>query len=132
MKVNRKPVIAVVDDDSRVLESLEDLFESAGYVVRSFSSGKSLLTTDLSSIDCLITDIGMPGMDGFELHDIVKGARPKLPVFLLTGRHEIGDQHRAMGKDISGLFRKPFIGQDLLAATDHALCDADVEGENDQ
>jgi hypothetical protein len=37
-----------------------------------------------------------------------------------------------MGKDISGLFRKPFIGQDLLAATDHALCDADVEGENDQ
>ena len=132
MKVARKPVIAVVDDDPRILESLEDLFESAGYVVRTFSSGRSLLMTDLSSIDCLITDIGMPSMDGFELHDIVKKARPKLPVFLLTGRHEIGDQHRAMGKDISGLFRKPFIGQDLLAATDHALCDADVEGENDQ
>ena len=69
---------------------------------------KSLLATDLSSIDCLITDIGMPGMDGFELHDLVKKARPKLPVFLLTGRHEIGDQQRAMGKDISGFFRKPF------------------------
>jgi FixJ family two-component response regulator len=131
MKVNRKPVIAVVDDDSRVLESLEDLFESAGYAVRTFSSARSLLTTDLSSVDCLITDIGMPGMDGFELHDIVKKARPKLPVFLLTGRHEIGDQHKAMGKDISVLFRKPF-GQDLLAAIDHALREVDREGENDQ
>ena len=132
MKVNRKPVIAVVDDDPRVLESLENLFESAGYVVRTFPSGASLLTTGLSSIDCLITDIGMPGMDGFELLDIVKKVRPKLPVFLLTGRHEIGDQHRATGKDISGFFRKPFSGQDLLAAIDHALLDANVEGENDQ
>ena len=127
--MSRKPVIAVVDDDPRVLESLENLFESAGYVVRAFSSGKSLLATDLSGIDCLITDIGMPGMDGFELHDLVKKARPKLPVFLLTGRHEIGDQQRAMGKDISGFFRKPFDGQDLLAAVDHALRDAEVEGE---
>jgi FixJ family two-component response regulator len=129
--MSRKPVIAVVDDDPRVLESLEDLFESAGYAVRAFSSGKSLLATDLSSINCLITDIGMPGMSGFELHDLVKEARPKLPVFLLTGRHEIGDQHRAMGKDISGLFRKPF-GQDLLAAIDRALHDANVDGENDR
>jgi FixJ family two-component response regulator len=132
MKVNRKPVIAVVDDDPRVLESLEDLFESAGYVARTFASGQSLLTTDLSSIDCLITDIGMPGMDGFELFDIVKKARLKLPVFLLTARHEIGDQHRATDKGISGFFMKPFSGQDLLAAIDHALLNANVEGENDQ
>jgi len=129
MKVNRTPVIAVVDDDPRVLESLEDLFESAGYVVRTFASGKSLLTTDLSGNDCLITDIGMPGMDGFELLDIVKKARPQLPVFLLTARHEICDQQRAADKGISGFFMKPFSGQDLLAAIDRALLDANVEGE---
>lgn len=130
--MNRKPVIAVVDDDPRVLESLENLFESAGYTVSTFSSGPSLLGTDLSTINCLITDIGMPGMDGFELLDIVKKARPKLPVFLLTGRHEIGDQHRATGKDISGFFMKPFGGQDLLAAIDHMLGVTNVEGDNDQ
>ncbi len=131
--MNRKPVIAVVDDDPRVLESLENLFESAGYTVATFSSGSSLLaTSDLSSIDCIITDIGMPGMDGFELLDIVKKARPKLPVFLLTGRHEIGDQHRATGKDISGFFMKPFGGQDLLAAIDHTLGGTNMEGDNDQ
>jgi FixJ family two-component response regulator len=126
MMLDRKPVLAVVDDDPRVLESMEDLFESAGYAVRTFSSGTSLLAADLSGIDCLITDIGMPGMDGFELLDLVKKARPKLPVFLLTGRHEIGDQHRAMGKDIGGLFRKPFIGQDLLATVDQALRQTDT------
>ena len=130
--MNRKPVIAVVDDDPRVLESLENLFESAGYTVATFSSGQSLLTSDLSSINCLITDIGMPGMDGFELLDIVKKARPKLPVFLLTGRHEIGDQHRATGKDICGFFMKPFGGQDLLATVDHTLGNINVEGNNDQ
>ncbi|MEH2513760.1 FixJ family two-component response regulator [Nitrobacteraceae bacterium AZCC 1564] len=130
--MNRKPVIAVVDDDPRVLESLENLFESAGYTVSTFASGPSLLTSDLSNITCLITDIGMPGMDGFELLDVVKKARPKLPVFLLTGRHEIGDQHRATGKDISGFFVKPFGGQDLLAAIDHTLGDINVEGDNDQ
>lgn len=130
--MNRKPVIAVVDDDPRVLESLENLFESAGYTVSTFASGPSLLTAGLLNIDCVITDIGMPGMDGFELLDIVKKARPKLPVFLLTGRHEIVDQHRATGKDIGGFFMKPFGGQDLLAAIDDTLGDANVEDDNDQ
>ena len=131
MKVIGKPVVAVVDDDPRVLESLEDLFESAGYVVRAFSSGKALLTADLSSMDCLITDIGMPGMNGFELLHIVKRALPKLPVFLLTGRHDI-NRHRAMSEDISGFFRKPFSGPDLLAAIDHALRSTDMEADDDR
>ena len=63
-------------------------------------------SSGLSGVDVLITDIGMPGMDGFELRDLVKKARPELPVFLITGRHEIADQDRAQG--ISGFFRKPF------------------------
>ena len=117
----QKHTIAVVDDDPRLIESLENLFESAGHKARTFSSGKALIDTGLSGIDCLITDIGMPGMDGFELHDLVKKARPDLPVFLITGRHEIGDQQRAGAKDISGFFRKPFDGPTLLAAVENAL-----------
>ncbi|PJI41856.1 response regulator [Ferrovibrio sp.] len=116
---NVKSVVAVVDDDPRVLESLEELLESAGYVTRSFSSAGALLASGTSGIDLLITDIGMPGMNGFELRDQVKKARPKLPVFLITGRHEIVDQERA--QDIDGLFRKPFDGQVLLAAIADAL-----------
>jgi FixJ family two-component response regulator len=117
----RTPAIAVVDDDVRLLESLENLFESAGYTVCTFSSGEGLLSAGLAGIDCLIADIGMPGMDGFQLHRAAKRLRPELPVFLITGRHEIADQQRAGAKDIAGLFRKPFDGPALLAAVSNAL-----------
>lgn len=112
-------VVAIVDDDPRLLESVGDLLESAGYVARSFPSATSLLVNGLSDLDLLITDIGMPSMDGFELRDLVKRLRPELPVFLITGRHEIADQSRAQG--ISGFFRKPFDAQALLAAIANAL-----------
>ena len=112
-------VVAIVDDDPRLLESVGDLLESAGYVAQSFSSPAALLVNGLSSLDLLITDIGMPGMDGFELRDLVKKLRPELPVFLITGRHEIADQSRAQGT--SGFFRKPFDAQALLAAIANAL-----------
>ncbi len=112
-------VVAVVDDDPRLLESMEDLLESANYLVRCFSSGPSLLVDGLAGLDVLITDIGMPGMDGFELRDLMTKARPDLPVFLITGRHEIADQDRAQG--ISRFFRKPFDAQALLAAIGDAL-----------
>jgi FixJ family two-component response regulator len=114
-----KHVVAIVDDDPRLLESVGDLLESAGYVARSFPSAASLLVNGLSDLDLLITDIGMPGMDGFELHALVKKLRPELPVFLITGRHEIADQSRAQG--ISGFFRKPFDAQALLTAIANAL-----------
>lgn len=117
----RKRMIAVVDDDPRLLESLENLLESAGYGVRTFGSAKALIDVGLSDIDCLITDISMPVMDGFELHDIVKKVRPDLPVFLITGRHEIRDQQRARAKDVSGFFRKPFDGRALLTAVGDAF-----------
>ena len=116
-----KSTIAVVDDDPRVLESLENLFESAGYGVRKFSSAKSLIDAGLSDVGCLITDIGMPSLDGFELHDLVKKVRPDLPVFLITGRDVAGDQRRALVNGTSGFFRKPFDGPALLSAVGNAL-----------
>lgn len=122
----RRHVIAVVDDDPRVIESLEDLLESAGYTARSFSAARLFLASGLSGCDALISDIGMPDMDGFELRDVVTKARPELPVFMITGRHEIADQSRARG--ISGFFRKPFDGQALLAAIGDALLNSNKGG----
>jgi len=120
--------VAIVDDDPRLLDSLEDLLESAGCLARRFPSAESLLASELSDVDVLITDIGMPGIDGFELRDLLKRAHPELLVFLITGRHEIADQARAQG--ISGLFRKPFDGQALLAAISDALRNREVEGDH--
>ncbi|MGF7056174.1 FixJ family two-component response regulator [Bosea sp. OAE752] len=114
-----KYVVAVVDDDPRLLESLEDLLESAGYAVRGFPSATALTGAGLSGLDLLITDIGLPGFDGFELRDLVNRERPDLPVFLITGRHEIADQIRA--RAVESFFCKPFDGQALLAAIARAL-----------
>ncbi|MBW8727160.1 MAG: response regulator [Inquilinus limosus] len=118
--------MAIVDDDPRLLESVENLLESAGYAARSFSSAEALLISGLAELDLLITDIGMSGLDGFELRDLVKKVRPELPVFLVTGRHEIADQDRAQG--ISGFFRKPFDADVLLTAIGDALHDREHGG----
>jgi FixJ family two-component response regulator len=125
MSRRAQDVIAVVDDDPRILESLGDLLESAGYAVRAHSSGSSLLASDVSSIDCLITDIGMPIMDGFALRDRVKQARPELPVFLISGRRDFAEESLLDARAGSEFFRKPFDGSALLTAIDAALKRAD-------
>jgi len=66
----------------------------------------------------------MPVIDGFELGELVKQARPELPVIFITARHEIADQQRATAQG-SRFFRKPFDGQTMLAAIGHALQSAD-------
>jgi FixJ family two-component response regulator len=118
----RRFVIAVVDDDRSVLESLEMLLASAEYDVRLFSSAAALLESDaLREIDCLISDIGMPVTDGFELARTVQAARPELPVILITGRPDLLNRSPF---DVPGhyrLFKKPFNGPELLTTVGDAL-----------
>src|SRR5262249_22961117 len=110
-----RDVVAVVDDDARILESLEDLLESAGYEVQAFSSGSALLASGVAKIACLITDVGMPVMDGFELRDRVKRERPELPVFLISGRRDLVGDGPLDGRAHHDVFRKPFDAKVLLA-----------------
>lgn len=120
--------VAVVDDDARVLESLEDLLEWAGHSVVLFTSGEALLETDvLPDLDCLITDIGIPALDGFELRRRARAIRPDLPVIFITGRHEVADEKRAAHGGHQGFFRKPFDSSALLAAVNEALSTPDEE-----
>ncbi len=118
-----KYVVAVVDDDSRVLKSLGLLLESAGYEARLYSSAETLLRIDggLADLDCLISDIDMPVKDGFELQRAAKAAMPSLPVILITGRHDLAKLARTAGHCADGLFQKPFDGPDLLEAVSKAV-----------
>lgn len=123
MKPMRQRVVAVVDDDIRVLESLEDLLESAGHTVHLFRSAQALLEDEaFGKIDCLISDIGMPVLDGFDLERLARAARPELPVILITGRLELikGRQMTARGENRTFLL-KPFSERALLGAIDEAL-----------
>ena len=120
-------IIAVVDDDQRILQSLQILLESADYAVRSFASVSALFESGcLAEIDCLISDIDMPVMDGFELLRMVRATRPKLPVILITGYPDMLTRLPPSGPGYYRLFKKPFNGQELLTAVSDALRNPDL------
>ena len=115
-------VIAVVDDDQSVLQALQYLLESADYAVRLFTSATALLDSgSVSEIDCLISDIDMPGMDGFELLKLIRAVRPRLPVILITGYPDRLKRLPPLDGISPRLFTKPFQAEALLAAIDDAL-----------
>ena len=114
--------IAVVDDDKRILESLAHLLESADYAVRLYASATALLESAcVAEIDCLISDIDLPMMDGFELLRTIHAARPELPIILITGHPNLLNRLPQMGTGLYRLFKKPFDGQELLTAISDAL-----------
>ncbi len=117
-----KRTVAVVDDDYRILESLESLLESAGHSVRLFSSGEAFLESGvLADLDCLISDISMPGIDGFGLLRITRLDRPDLPVIFITGREELINSQSPADTMPRHFFKKPFNGKKLLSAVSAVL-----------
>jgi FixJ family two-component response regulator len=117
----RRHVIAIVDDDQRVLESLGELLESADYAVRLFESAESFLQSDaMSTCDALVCDIRMPGVDGIELQRRMGSGRPQLPVILMTARSDV-DFAGLRQPNNRAIFRKPVDATELLQAIERAL-----------
>ena len=114
-----KAVVAIVDADPRMLESLVDLLESGGYAARGYLSAGALLADGLAGIDALVTDIGAPGSASAALRDAARTTHPDLPVFLITTRHELTEEDHV--RDADGFFRKPFNATALLEAIAKAL-----------
>lgn len=108
--------VAVVDDDYRVLEALDEMLTAAGNQVLLFASGAKFMEAECTEqIDCLISDIGMPRMSGWQLMQIAREQRPSLPVILITGRHEEPSLSVDQRSDYY-ILRKPFDGRQLLRA----------------
>jgi FixJ family two-component response regulator len=117
-----KPIVAVVDDDPRVRESLESLMESAGLTVRVFSHAEDFLGGDhLTTTGCLITDVRMHGMDGVALQRHIRSIRSELPVIFITAHHDDEVERRALAEGAACFLRKPFDAGELLQATRKAL-----------
>lgn len=109
--------MAVVEDDESVRESLEGLFESVGFETLTYICGEDLLASGrLPDIDCLITDFGLPGMNGIELLRAARAIRTQLPVIVITARAEPAILAQALAAGARHVFRKPLDSAGLLAA----------------
>ena len=114
--------VVVVDDDPRVRQSLENLLSSAGIEVRVFSSGGHVLESDaLASAGCLITDVRMPGMNGWELFRNTVATHPLLPVIFVTAHQDEEALCRALDGGAFAFMYKPFDGEELLAVVEAAF-----------
>lgn len=114
--------MAVVDDDPAILQSLAYLLESADYAVLLFGSATDLLDSGaISEIACLISDIDMPGLDGFELIRQVHAVRPELPTIVITGFPDRLTRLPEFRGNSPRAFTKPFQGHELLDAVHEAV-----------
>ena len=115
-------IVAAVDDDYRVRESIESLVASAGHTPLVFASAEEFLRSGApSSAICLITDVRMPVIDGLELQRRVRLQYPRLPVILITAHNDDGIRERALSQGAAGFLYKPFDAADLLSAIELAL-----------
>jgi len=115
-------VLAVIDDDDYVLTSLDNLLSSAGYVVQSYSAAEQFLATrPFGNVDCIISDIMMPGMSGLDLLRAVHAEAPSLPVILITAHGTEQTVSSALSMGAVSVFIKPFEGAAMLKAVRDAI-----------
>ena len=114
-------LISIVDDDSSMRDALVGLFRSLGYDARGFASAEDFLACDdLKRFSCAITDIQMPGMNGFELKRMLD-ERHTLPVIMITARSEPDLREKAMSSGAACFLRKPFDTETLVDCLEKAL-----------
>jgi FixJ family two-component response regulator len=117
------PLVAVVDDDLSVRESLESLIRSAGFEVRLSASAEEFLSSPQSrKADCLVFDVRLPGMSGIELHRHLLAQRCEVPVIFMTA-HESDNRARSEAASdwTVAYLTKPFSEDELLGAVGAAL-----------
>ena len=112
------PRVLVADDNRQFVEMLCATLQDAGYEVTCASSGLAVakLMED-EEYDLLVLDVLMPGMSGDAIASLVRDAKPRLPVILMTGDSG-GDFVTGVE---SPVLRKPFTEQQLLDAVGAAL-----------
>ena len=83
------PLIAIVDDDRGMRRSLERLLKSAGFRAEAFISAEHYLASgNHEETGCIILDIGLPGMNGFELERRLTAEYHRLPIVFVSARDE--------------------------------------------
>jgi FixJ family two-component response regulator len=115
-------LVSVVDDDESVRESLPDLLREFGFQARSFSSAEEFLASEcVGQTNCLILDVGMPGMSGPELQQELKLRGQHIPIVFITANRDEAVRPRVLSQGAVACLFKPFSDTALLEALNRAL-----------
>ena len=115
-------VVAVLDDELQMRKALRRLLATHGFRVEAYESGKDLLAA-LSShpADCLVLDLHMPEVDGFDVLAGFQSQRDVTPVIVITGHDEPGTAERALSLGAFAYLSKPVDESALLSAIKSAI-----------
>ena len=108
-------MIFIVDDDDATRDSLRLLVECEGFSAEDFASGRSFLDTARPADgDCLILDVNMPGMSGFDVLEELQRRGDRLPVIVITAEPDGATHSRARAAGALALLEKPHGAEELL------------------
>jgi DNA-binding NtrC family response regulator len=126
--------ILIVDDDPLVADSLAVFLKMSGYdvLVETDSRRALRMLKDGTEVDMLLTDVNMPGLDGFGLLKEAKKVDPKLVAVMLTGYGTIESAVKAMRNGAEDYITKPVIDEEMLLTVERALARRSLTQENEQ
>jgi FixJ family two-component response regulator len=117
-----RPLVTIVDDDPSVRKALARLLTAASFEVDCFASAQDFLATGLARAPvCLVLDIHLGGMSGFELHDHLAAAGARVPAIFITAHDDAATRARAAQVGAAAYLRKPFDQHALLRAIYQAM-----------
>jgi FixJ family two-component response regulator len=116
--------ISIVDDDASIREALKSLMRSVRFSVDAFGSAEEFLASErVNDTACLILDVYLPGMNGFELQNHMKIEGPAIPIIFITAHSDEGSRQRALMGGAADFLSKPVRREALLkairSATEH-------------
>jgi FixJ family two-component response regulator len=118
----KTPLVSIVDDDWSLVEATVSLVQSVGYSAEGFCSAENFLESNqLLKTDCLILDIRMPSMDGFELQRRLAERNCRIPIIFITSYDSEDTQIQAAQAGAVGFLCKPFSQESLFGAVRSAL-----------
>ena len=116
------PLVAIIDDDVSIRQSLPDLVKKFGFRVRAFASAEEFLASDcVGQTKCLILDIAMPGMSGPDLQRELARRGQTIPIVFVTGQADQDLRRQLLTEGAIECLFKPFKPAALVEALNKAL-----------
>src|SRR5262245_39526285 len=120
--MGKRSLVSVVDDNESVRESLPDLLRYSGFEVNAFPSAELFLESEtVGQTDCLVLDVGLPGMSGPDLQLELIRRGFDIPVVFITAQGEKSLRPRLVGRGAVACLFKPFSDTELIDAVTGAL-----------